>query len=49
MLIFGLVCVTGIFGPVANAAHFGGLFAGMLWAWLGAMYRKKRNRKGIVL
>lgn len=48
MLIYGLVCVTGIFGPVANAAHFGGMFGGMLWAWLGAMYRKYTTRKKVV-
>lgn len=49
ILAFGLICTTGLFGPIANAAHFGGMFAGMLWAWLGAMYRKNFNRKKIVL
>jgi GlpG protein len=49
MLIYGLVCVTGLFGPIANAAHFGGMFAGMLWAWLGAMYQKIAARKKVIL
>jgi len=49
MLIYGLVCVTGILGPVANGAHFGGMFAGMLWAWLGAMYQKQAARKKVAL
>jgi GlpG protein len=42
ILIFGLVCVTGVLGPVANTAHFGGLFAGMFWAWVGHLLQKKR-------
>ena len=41
-LIFGLVCLTGVLGPIANTAHFGGLFAGMLWAWIGHLLQKKR-------
>lgn len=45
MLIYALVCVTDILGPVANGAHFGGLFAGMLWAWCGAMYQKQAVRR----
>lgn len=44
MLIFALVCLTGVLGPVANTAHFGGLFAGMLWAWVGHLLQKKRAK-----
>jgi GlpG protein len=31
MVIWFLVCLTGWFGPVANMAHAGGIFVGMLW------------------
>ncbi|MBY0416049.1 MAG: hypothetical protein K2Q18_17895, partial [Bdellovibrionales bacterium] len=27
-----LVCLTGFLGPIANGAHAGGLFVGMLFA-----------------
>lgn len=47
MLIYCLVCVTGVLGPIANAAHFGGMFAGMLWAWCGAMYRKNLAKRSV--
>ena len=43
ILIFALVCLTGVLGPVANTAHFGGLFAGMLWAWIGHLVRNKKR------
>lgn len=43
MLIFALVCVTGVLGPVANTAHFGGLFAGMFWAWVGHLFQAKKR------
>ena len=33
----------------AHAVMIGGMFAGMLWAWLGALYRKNMNRKKVVL
>ncbi len=49
ILAFGLICTTGLFGPIANTAHFGGMFAGMLWAWLGAMYQKQATRNKVVL
>lgn len=33
MLIWYFVCLTGLLGPVANAAHTGGLLAGMAWGF----------------
>jgi GlpG protein len=49
MLIFALVCLTGIFDAVANTAHFSGMFGGMLWAWAGAMYQKQAARNKVML
>jgi GlpG protein len=40
ILAFGLICTTGLFGPIANTAHFAGLFAGMLCAWFNSLTRK---------
>jgi len=44
ILIFALVCLTGVLGRVANTAHFSGLFAGMLWAWIGHLVQKQRQQ-----
>jgi GlpG protein len=41
ILAFGLICTTGLFGPIANTAHFAGLFAGMLCAWLRSFTRHR--------
>lgn len=41
MLIFLVLCVTGGFGPVANYAHFGGLFAGMALAFAPGFQAKR--------
>jgi GlpG protein len=37
LLLWLVICFTGVLGPVANAAHVGGLVAGAVlgWAWTG--------------
>lgn len=40
MLIWAFLCLSGALGPIANGAHFGGLFAGMA---LGALPRLWRD------
>lgn len=46
MIIWFFLCLTGIMGPVANAAHGGGLLTGMLWGFLTAQISKmKRSYK----
>ena len=36
MLIWFILCLTGLLGPVANAAHFLGLITGMAWGFLSS-------------
>jgi GlpG protein len=36
MLAWFVICLTGMLGPVANGAHFGGLVAGAAWGWLSS-------------
>jgi len=36
MTFWFFLCLTGAAGPVANAAHAGGLAAGLAWGWLAA-------------
>lgn len=36
LLIWLVVCFTGLIGPVANAAHLGGLIVGMVWGRINA-------------
>ncbi len=43
ILAFGLVCTTGLLGPIANTAHFAGMFAGMLWAWIVQLLQKQKR------
>jgi GlpG protein len=38
-----LVCMTGLLGPVANAAHVGGLLIGVLWAGADLAWFKLRK------
>ena len=33
-LLFGVLCLFGLFGRIANTAHFSGLFAGMALAMI---------------
>jgi GlpG protein len=35
------LCMTGMLGPIANAAHVGGLVVGVVWAWLTTRPRPK--------
>lgn len=42
LMIWFVLCFTNIFGPIANAAHTGGLVLGMLISWIVA---KKSDRK----
>lgn len=39
MLIFAALCVFGVFGPIANAAHFAGMFTGMALAMIPVVPR----------
>lgn len=45
MMIWYVVCVLGLMGPVANWAHTGGLLAGALWGFVDA--RIARQRRGM--
>lgn len=36
MMFWFFLCLTGLMGPIANAAHAGGLVSGMAWGWLAA-------------
>ena len=46
MLAWLVFCMTGYVGPVANAAHVGGLVVGMAFGSLPAGYRTARRRLG---
>jgi GlpG protein len=37
MIIWLFVCMIGVMGPVANAAHASGLLVGMLWGYLSSL------------
>jgi|SRR5579884_188298 len=41
MIIWLFVCMIGVMGPIANAAHATGLLVGMAWGWLSAILRRK--------
>lgn len=36
MTFWFFLCLTGTMGPIANAAHAGGLMTGVAWGWLAA-------------
>jgi GlpG protein len=42
MLIWLVVCFTGIVGPIGNMAHLGGLIVGMAWGGIAAFFRVKK-------
>ena len=46
MLIWYVVCLTGLVGNIANTAHTVGLLIGVIWGLIHAMYRKRRFRSG---
>lgn len=37
MIIWLFVCMIGVFGPIANAAHASGLLLGMAWGFLSSL------------
>jgi GlpG protein len=41
-LIWLVVCMTGMVGPIANTAHFSGLILGMAWGWASARLSQRR-------
>jgi len=43
MLIWLVVCFTGLVGPVANAAHVAGLIVGVIWGRIAALFPSKRS------
>jgi GlpG protein len=43
LLIWLVVCYTGIIGPIANTAHVVGLLTGMAWGGAAAMLRKRHE------
>jgi GlpG protein len=42
LLIWLVLCFTGLLGPVANAAHLGGLIAGVVWGRVSAWFALRR-------
>ncbi|HLP75833.1 MAG TPA: rhomboid family intramembrane serine protease, partial [Candidatus Paceibacterota bacterium] len=40
LLVWLVICYTGIMGPVANTAHLVGLIAGMIWGGISALFAK---------
>ena len=42
LLIWLVLCFTGLLGPVANAAHLGGLVAGVVWGRVSAWFTSRR-------
>jgi GlpG protein len=44
MLVWYVLCFTGLLGHIANTAHTVGLLAGMSWGWLSAKRRTRFSR-----
>ena len=42
VLVWLVVCYTGIVGPVANTAHLAGLIVGMVWGRVSAYLASSR-------
>jgi GlpG protein len=43
MLIFFVICFTPLIPGIANAAHAGGLFVGVVWGFLSSFWAKRRG------
>ncbi len=37
MLVWAVVCLTGMMGPIANTVHFAGLAVGMVWGYFSSL------------
>ena len=46
MLIWYVVCLTGLVGNIANTAHTVGLLIGVIWGYTHAKYQSRRFRSG---
>jgi len=47
MLAWYFLCWTGLFGPIANMAHTGGLLVGLVWGFINARLTVKKNKNSI--
>lgn len=45
MLIWFVLCFTGIMGPIANAAHTAGLVIGVIWGYMTSPHKNRYFRK----
>ncbi len=45
MMVWFVICVFGIFGDIANWAHFGGLVTGMVFGLASAGWRQLRRKR----
>jgi GlpG protein len=43
LLIWLVVCYTGVVGPVANTAHLVGLIVGVIWGRAAAYFASRRS------